>query len=155
MRSTGTRPSLPTRSAEYRRALARGVLALGLLVPVLIAPVLIATGCTAEAASPERGRAIALDPERGDCAICHALPGGDVRNQGTIGPPLVNLAARYDRAALEARIANPKAFNPDTAMPAYGSTEGLHRVSADLSGRPILSTDEIADVAAWLLEGAP
>lgn len=145
MRSTGTRPSSPTRSAERRRGLVRGLIALGALL----------LGCTVQAASPERGRAIALDPERGDCAICHALPGGEVRNQGTIGPPLLNLAARYDRAALEARIANPKAFNPDTAMPAYGVTEGLHRVPADLSGRPILSADEIADVAAWLLEAAP
>ena len=121
------------------------MLALGLLL----------VGCAAQAASPERGRAIALDPERGDCAICHALPGGDARNQGTIGPPLLNLAARYDRAALEARIANPKAFNPDTAMPAYGVTEDLHRVPADLAGRSILSADEIADVTAWLLEVAP
>jgi sulfur oxidation c-type cytochrome SoxX len=123
----------------------RGLIALGLLL----------LGCTAQAASPERGRAIALDPARGDCAICHALPGGDVRNQGTIGPPLLNLAARYDRAALEARIANPKAFNSDTAMPAYGATEGLHRVPAGRLGRPILSADEIADVTAWLLEAGP
>jgi L-cysteine S-thiosulfotransferase len=111
------------------------------------------------AGDPARGRAVALDPELGDCAICHQLPGADTGaealNQGTIGPPLLALGARYDAAALRTRIADPKSINPETAMPGYGVTTGLHRVPPALAGRPILTDAEIDDVVAWLLESAP
>jgi len=147
MRTNGTKPSSGTRSAEMRSLVALSIrLALvGLVGLAGPAALLAATG------DPARGRAVALDPERGDCAICHRLPEGDARDQGTIGPPLLDLADRYDAPALKARIANPKATNPDTAMPAYGVTGGLHRVPAALTGRPILTDAELDDLVAWLL----
>jgi len=148
MRSTGTRRLFAMFSAD-RRAGAERVALAALLSALLSAGPALAAPDHPDAT--DRGRQVALDPERGDCGICHRLPEGDHRNQGTLGPPLLKLARRYDAVALKARIVDPKRFNPETAMPGYGVVEGLHRVRADLAGKPILSEAEIDDLVAWLL----
>jgi len=116
---------------------------------------LLALAPYASAADAGLGRAVALDPARGDCAICHILPAGDPHNQGTVGPPLVGLAGRFEAGELRELIANPKRRLPGTVMPAYGPTLGLHRVPAELAGQAILSEAEIEAVVAWLLETSP
>ena len=100
------------------------------------------------------GRRVALDPERGDCGICHLLPDGDARNQGTIGPPLRGLAERYTAASLKARIADPKQIDAGTMMPGYGVVEGLHRVSPEHAGKPVLTDAELDALVAYLLAEA-
>ena len=65
------------------------------------------------------GEALAFKTERGNCLGCHYIAGGE--QMGDIGPPLVNMRARFpDRARLYAQIWDASAFNIDTMMPPYG-----------------------------------
>lgn len=99
----------------------------------------------------ERGRLIVLSPERGNCTICHLLPGGDPAASGTVGPPLAGTGARHDARWLRDRVADGRSINSDTIMPAYARTDGLNRVAGPFQGRPILTAQEIEDVVAFLL----
>ena len=94
---------------------------------------------TAQPGDVERGRRIALDRQRGDCVICHAMPLPERRFHGTLGLPLDGVGSRYSAAELRLRLVNPKLFNPATIMPAYATTRGLHRVLERYRGKPILN----------------
>ena len=100
----------------------------------------------------ERGREVATSTDRGDCAICHALPvlAQDPRFHGNIGSPLHGVGARLTAAQLRARIAAPKRLDPHTVMPAYCETGHRWRVASDRVGEPILTAGEIEDLVAWL-----
>lgn len=128
----------------------------------LLAALLIAAPAAAEtpglerppgvaAGDPARGRAIVADRQRGLCLLCHAGPFPEERFQGNLAPDLAGAGARWTEAGLRQRIADGRRLNPDTIMPSYGRTEGLHRVGAAFQGRPILSAQEIEDVVAFLL----
>ncbi len=106
---------------------------------------------TAQPGDVERGRRIALDSQRGDCVICHAMPLPERRFHGTLGLPLDGVGSRYSAAELRLRLVNPKLFNPATIMPAYATTRGLHRVLERYRGKPILNAQELEDVLAYLL----
>jgi sulfur-oxidizing protein SoxX len=99
---------------------------------------------------PEAGMRIAIDSERGNCAICHRLPVARVPAFGDVGPPLGGIGVRLTREELRQRIANPRRLNPDSIMPAYRKTDGLTRVAAKFVGKPILSEQELEDVVAYL-----
>jgi L-cysteine S-thiosulfotransferase len=101
---------------------------------------------------PERGRALVVDSEKGNCVICHAIPIEELPEgvAGDLGPPLDGVGARYGPAELRQRVADPKALNPDTLMPAYHVAEGLTRVDPAYRGRPILDAQEVEDVVAFL-----
>ena len=99
----------------------------------------------------ERGRRIALDRERGDCVICHAMPLPERQFHGTLGLPLDGVGSRYSAAELRLRLVNPKLLTPDTIMPAYSTIQGLHRVLERYRGKPILNAQEVEDVVAYLL----
>lgn len=133
MPRNGTGRSRPTRSAERAAAL---------LLAAVVQPV-----CASDA--PD-GRAVALDIDRGDCSICHALPGLDETMHGTVGPPLDGVGARLSAEQIRARIEDPKQLNPESVMPAYGVTEGLHRVAEEHRGEPILTSAEIDAVTEYL-----
>ncbi len=47
-------------------------------------------------------------------------------------------------------MVDPKHINPETVMPAFYVTEGLHRVAKKFVGKPILSADQVEDVVAYL-----
>jgi L-cysteine S-thiosulfotransferase len=106
---------------------------------------------TDQPGDPERGRRIVLDREGGDCIICHAMPLPQRQFHGTIGPPLDSVGERYTAGELRLRLVDPKAFNPDTIMPAYYRVERLHRVRERYRGTPILTSQQIEDVVAYLL----
>lgn len=101
---------------------------------------------------PARGAEVIRDSERGNCTICHAIPGLGIPDeaQGDIGPPLAGIGAMRDIDELRAIVTDPRGFFPRTIMPAYGVTEGLVDVAELFRGRPILNPQEIADVAAYL-----
>ena len=101
---------------------------------------------------PERGRAVAFDRERGDCAICHELPGLDATRHGNVGPSLTDVGARLDVRTLRRRIVDAKRDHPDSVMPAYGRKAGFHRVDQRFRGRSILRRAEIDDLTAYLAE---
>jgi sulfur-oxidizing protein SoxX len=98
----------------------------------------------------ERGRRIVLDREGGDCVICHAMPLPQRQFHGTIGPPLDGVSDRFSVGELRLRLVDPKAFNPNTMMPAYYRVDGLYRVHERYRGKPILTAQQIEDVVAYL-----
>lgn len=106
---------------------------------------------TGSPGDPARGRAIASDPERGNCSICHLLPGADPRQHGDIAPPLAGAGSRNTAGELRLRIVDGTRINPATIMPAYHRIDKLARVAPTFAGRPILSAQEVEDVIAWLL----
>jgi sulfur-oxidizing protein SoxX len=106
---------------------------------------------TDQPGDPERGRRTVLDRAGGDCIICHAMPLPQRQFHGTIGPPLDGVGDRYTAGELRLRLVDPKAFNPETIMPAYYRVEGLHRVHERYRGIPILTTQQVEDVVTYLL----
>jgi len=106
---------------------------------------------TAEPGDAARGRAIVADRTRGLCLLCHAGPIPEERFQGNLAPGLAGAGARHDAAGLRLRLVDSRRLNPDSIMPSYGRSEGLHRVTPALRGRTILSAQEIEDVVAYLL----
>lgn len=99
---------------------------------------------------PAAGRKLALDPDKGDCVICHQVHPEAAEQQGNVGPQLMEVAERLSEAELFDRIKDPRRFNPETLMPPYGSTKNLHRVADEFRGKPILTDEEIEDIVAWL-----
>ena len=101
-----------------------------------------------------RGRALLLQRHETGCILCHVLPG--LPQGGALGPPLSGLGQRHTRDELHLRIADARRYNPDTVMPPYFSTEGLHNVARAQAGRTVLSEQALADIVAYLLaEQAP
>jgi sulfur-oxidizing protein SoxX len=101
---------------------------------------------------PRRGRAVAVNSDRGNCIICHKMPMLDIPPEafGDLGPPLDGVGTRLSVAELRLRIIDARQINPDTIMPPYRRIEGLHRVQRPHVGRPILSAQDVEDLIAYL-----
>jgi sulfur-oxidizing protein SoxX len=99
-----------------------------------------------------RGKAVAVDSDRGNCIICHKMPMPDIPPDafGDLGPPLDGVGTRLSAAELRLRIIDARRINPETIMPPYYSIESLHRVERHHVGRPILSPQDIEDLIAYL-----
>jgi sulfur-oxidizing protein SoxX len=121
------------------------------LAPYRIVEDAIPLPLAGERGNAERGRAIAFDPERGNCTICHPVPGGKPRLQGDVGPPLSGVAGRLTEGQIRLRIVDGTRINPSTIMPPYHRVDGLNRVGPAWRGKPVLSGDEIEDLVAYLL----
>jgi L-cysteine S-thiosulfotransferase len=107
---------------------------------------------TTRAADTERGAELAAHRQKGNCLACHAIPAlAHEPFHGDIGPSLAGVALRYDEAELRRIVVDPKRLWPDTIMPAFHRTDGLHRVMVDFEGEPILLAQEVEDVVAFLL----
>ena len=104
----------------------------------------------AEPASPERGRALLLQRQDTGCILCHQIPGLPVG--GELGPSLQGLAQRSTPAQARERIADARRFNPQTIMPAYLSTEGLHNVATRYRGQTVLTPSAIDDIVSYLFQ---
>ena len=110
----------------------------------------VSTPLWAQAGDATRGAAIVASRSQGLCGLCHALPGQPEHLQGTLGPPLHGVGARYSTPDLRAHLLAPERFNPDTLMPAYGRSDGLVQVAPALRGKPLLAPQQIDDVVAYL-----
>ena len=97
-----------------------------------------------------RGKAIAFDGERGNCTICHPVPGGDARTQGNVGPTLAGVAQRLSAGQMRLRLVDGTRINPETVMPPYYRIDGLNRVSEAFRSKPALATADIEDIIAFL-----
>ncbi|MBV9891199.1 MAG: sulfur oxidation c-type cytochrome SoxX, partial [Rhizobacter sp.] len=101
--------------------------ALVVALAALPAPVL-AQPASDDAAS--RGAAIVASRSTGLCILCHAVPGVDPVQTGTLAPSLAGVGARLAPDELRLRLVAPRRFNPQTIMPSYSATDGLERVAA-------------------------
>jgi sulfur-oxidizing protein SoxX len=97
-----------------------------------------------------RGRAIVANRQLGLCLLCHSGPIPEERFQGNLAPDLAGAGDRWSAAELRLRIVDASRLNPATIMPAYYKTEGLTRVPAALTGKPILTAAQVEDVVAYL-----
>jgi sulfur-oxidizing protein SoxX len=104
----------------------------------------------AEPASPERGRALLLQRQDTGCILCHQIPGLSVG--GELGPSLQGLAQRSTPEQARERIADARRFNPQTIMPAYLSTEGLHNVAKPYRGQTVLTPAALDDIVSYLFQ---
>jgi sulfur-oxidizing protein SoxX len=104
----------------------------------------------ATAGDAVRGRALLLQRQDSGCILCHVLPG--LPPGGALGPPLSGLASRYTAEELRLRIADARRYNPQTIMPPYFSTEGLHNVARSYAGTTALAEQALADIVAYLLQ---
>lgn len=99
----------------------------------------------------KRGRAIVTDPLRGNCTICHVVPGDGERFHGDLGPSLAGVGSRYSVAQIRLRVADGRRLNPASIMPAYyRSTDRLIRVAKRYEGKPVLTAAEVEDIVAFL-----
>jgi sulfur-oxidizing protein SoxX len=105
---------------------------------------------TGEAGDPARGRAIVLDRRLGACLLCHTGPFPEERLQGTLAPDLSGAGSRWSAGQLRLRLVDATRLNPDTIMPPYYRVDGLTRVGAAWRGKPILTAEQVEDVAAFL-----
>lgn len=83
-----------------------------------------------------RGRAIALDPTRGNCIACHTLPGEDW--PGSVGHLLLGYKRQgHADAYVYQQIYDRRVLNPNTAMPPFGAFG-------------VLSDQDIRDLVAYV-----
>ena len=119
----------------------------------LAASATIDTPLTAEPGDVQRGKAVAVNSDLGNCLICHAVPIPEVPEgaAGDIGPSLGGVGSRMTAGELRQRIVNPKAIDPQTVMPAYFVSDGLVRVQRQYAGKTILTAQQVEDLIAFLL----
>jgi sulfur-oxidizing protein SoxX len=83
-----------------------------------------------------RGRAIAMDPARGNCIACHALPGEDW--PGSVGLLLLGYKRQgHGNAYVYQQIYDRRVANPRTVMPPFGAFG-------------VLSDQDIRDLVAYV-----
>ncbi|MAO57604.1 MAG: sulfur oxidation c-type cytochrome SoxX [Rhodospirillaceae bacterium] len=106
---------------------------------------------TDQAGDPATGKKVFSNRKLGNCLACHSLQA--MKEQpfhGEVAPPLDGVASRYSIAELRLRVANPKAINPETQMPAYFRKDGLHRVMDKFKDKTILTAQQVEDLVAYL-----
>ena len=98
----------------------------------------------------ERGRNIVVNRQVGLCLLCHSGPFPEEKFQGTLAPDLKGTGARWSEGQLRLRIVDASRLNADTIMPPYYRIDGLTRVAPAFQGKPVLTTEQIEDVVAYL-----
>lgn len=100
---------------------------------------------------PQKGRAVMIDPDKGNCIACHRIAAlSSEPSHGDLGPSLNGAGSRYNEAQLRQLVVNPKVLFRNTIMPSFHMTGGLDRVPAAFANQPILSAAEVEDVVAFL-----
>jgi sulfur-oxidizing protein SoxX len=121
------------------------------LRPYRIAGDAIPASLTGAAGDPVHGRAVVIDRRLGACLLCHTGPFAEEKFQGTLAPDLSGAGSRWSEGQLRLRLVDPTRLNPDTIMPAYYRVEGLTRVGLAWRDRPIVTSEQIEDVIAFLV----
>jgi sulfur-oxidizing protein SoxX len=106
---------------------------------------------TGKAGDAAKGRETAIHRKKGNCLACHTLPTPEQPYHGEVGPDLNGVGSRLSEGEIRLRIVNPKYSNPDTIMPAFYRTEGLHMVAKKFQGKPMLTAEEVEDVVAYMM----
>lgn len=106
---------------------------------------------TDQPGDPTRGQEVAVNRKLGNCLACHILPIEGQPFHGEVGPDLSAIGDTLSEGELRLRLVNSKVINPDTIMPAFYRTDGLHRVMKDFQGKTVLSAQDVEDVVAYLV----
>lgn len=107
---------------------------------------------TGQPGDADSGREVFINRKQGNCLGCHAVTELDAEPfHGEVGPPLDGVADLYEEGELRLRVVNAKIVNPETIMPGFYLTEGLHRVAADFQGKTILTAEQVEDLVAYLM----
>lgn len=122
----------------------------GDLVPYTIVDFAIPSPLTSQPGDPKRGEAVVLDRKLGNCQSCHNIPIPSSPDHGNIGPDLTGVGKTLSIPQLRLRLVNMKVLDPQTIMPAYYRVTGLTGVGKDFVGKPILTAQQIEDLAAYL-----
>ena len=127
----------------------------GYLLCLLLSPSLWASDAmpatpSAATADAERGRKLLLARHDTGCLLCHQAPG--LKDGGEMGPSLKDVVTRLSPEQIRQRIADPRVLNPQTFMPSYFSTKGLHNVAKPLQGKTVLTEQALEDIIAYLLK---
>ncbi|MEX0694017.1 MAG: sulfur oxidation c-type cytochrome SoxX [Rhodospirillales bacterium] len=121
------------------------------LVKYKVADFSIAQSLTGKPGDAVAGVKSFTDRRLGNCLACHQVTAlAKEPFHGEIGPSLDGVADRYSEAQLRLQVVDAKVVNPDTIMPAFYRTEGLHRVLDKFKGKPILTAEQVEDVVAYL-----
>ncbi len=100
--------------------------------------------------SPANGAKLMADRHRSLCVLCHAGPFSEAHMQGDIAPKLDGVGGRLSAAQIRLRVANIKALNPDSLMPAYLAVMDRPDIAEAWRGKTILEPAEIEDIVAYL-----
>jgi sulfur-oxidizing protein SoxX len=100
---------------------------------------------------PARGRALVADRPASLCLLCHSGPFQAPTQQGNLAPSLSGAGSRWSEAQLRLRIVDGRKIHPDSIMPSFGVVDAAPQVASRHSGRPILSSQQIEDVVAFLV----
>ena len=120
------------------------------LVPYQVENDLSQRRLTGVPGDPARGAALFASRQASTCLLCHADPAEPQPAQGTIGPSLAGVGSRLTAGQIRLRIVDAARVNPDTVMPSFYVTAGLHRVGRQWQGKPILDAGQIEDLVAFL-----
>ena len=108
----------------------------------------LAEQVTGSIGNPGRGGQLTADAQKGGCLACHRIPG--LGGEANLGPNLTGVGQRYTEAQLRQIVVDPHKLFPDSVMPAYYKAAAFARVPPDLSGKTILSAQDVEDVVAFL-----
>jgi len=121
------------------------------LVKFQIADNAIAASLTGRPGDAQRGKAVVINRQQGNCLACHAISAlNSEPYHGNVGPSLDGVANRMTEGEMRLRIVDPTKVNPDTLMPPFYRVDGLNRVMTQFQGKPILTAQQVEDVVAFL-----
>ena len=106
---------------------------------------------TSESGDVERGRAVVINRQLGNCLSCHAMPIPEQAFHGEVGPPLDGVGDRLDEGQLRMQVVNSHELNPYSMMPAFYDVVNRYRVAEQFEGKPILSAQQVEDIVAYLM----
>jgi sulfur-oxidizing protein SoxX len=120
------------------------------LVPYNVVADGIPLSLTGRAGDAQAGRQLVATRQTSMCLLCHTGPLPEEPFPGNLAPDLSGTGQRWTTAQLRLRLVDSSRLNPDTIMPSYHRTESLTRVGGAWRNLPILSTQQIEDVVAFL-----
>jgi len=116
---------------------------------------------------PVQGLEVIIDPKRGNCISCHKISSIEklidsetaesnkkYGHHGTIGRILDNISNNYTAGELRLIVVDPhRAFpNQDIGMPSFYRVDGLFNVAPACKGKTILTSQEVEDIVAYLVQ---
>ncbi len=112
----------------------------------------ITESLTGVAGNAAEGRKIFTNRKLGNCLACHV--NSEMKEQsfhGEVGPPLDEVADRYDASELRAIMVDAKkALSAETMMPGFYSLNLGARIAGKFKDKTILSAQQVEDVIAYL-----